>query len=646
MDSKPLYNSRIVNTYIKYIKKCYENVNIYDLLKYSHMEPYEVADQNHWFTQEQINLFHEKLSEITGAANVAREAGRYATSPEASGIMRQYVLGMVNPIEVYELVSKVAPQFSRSATYESKKISSEKIEIIVTPKESVQEQPFQCENRIGQFESIGLVFGNTLPKIDHTECIFKGGSCCRYVISWENNLSTLLRRTRNIAAMILAIVSIVLMIVYPLDTFFYFIPVMIASILIITYFSDREIKKELRNSINNLEHSRDDLIRQMEINYNNSQMVHEIGEAINRYVNIDDILNNVIHILEKRLGYDRSIILFANKEKTRLIFKAGYGYTEKQLNIVKATEFDLTKPQSKGVFVTSFRGKKPYLINDINTITGRLSQKSLQFVKDMGSQSFICCPIISDDNSVGVLTVDNVKTQRVLVESDLRLLMGVASVLGVSIRNAQLHEERTSQLKSILRALAASIDARDPFTAGHSEKVTEYAVGICKEMNMSPDYTEVVGVAASLHDYGKIGISDALLKKEGLLTEEEYETIKTHAVKTRTILEQIDFHGSYSLIPEIAEAHHEKIDGSGYPRGLKEHEIPIGSRIIAVADFFEAITAKRLYRDPSLSRKRLQCCAGKAMFISAGILSRRLSISIQRKKWILERCAKNNIMCR
>ena len=69
-------------------------------------------------------------------------------------------------------------------------------------------------------------------------------------------------------------------------------------------------------------------------------------------------------------------------------------------------------------------------------------------------------------------------------------------------------------------------------------------------------------------------------------------------MKTRKILEQIDFHGSYRLIPEIAEAHHEKIDGSGYPRGLKEHEIPIGSRIIAVADFFEAITAKRLYREP------------------------------------------------
>jgi len=325
----------------------------------------------------------------------------------------------------------------------------------------------------------------------------------------------------------------------------------------------------------------------MEMNYNNSLLVYEIGRAINKFIKVKDIIENVIEILEKRLDYDRCIILLANEQRTKLVFEAGYGYDEKQLEIIKATQFNLANPESKGTFVASFHKQKPYLINDIHSITNKLSQRSLQFAKDMGSNSFICCPIISDTRSVGILTVDNCKTQRTLVESDLSLLMGVASVIGLSIRNAELHEERTRQLKSILRALAASIDARDPFTAGHSEKVTEYAVGICKEMNVPPDYTEIVGVAASLHDYGKIGISDALLKKEGLLTEEEYETIKTHAEKTRKILDNIEFSGLYSLIPAIAEAHHEKLDGTGYPRGLKGDEIPLGSRIIAVADFLK-----------------------------------------------------------
>ncbi|MGB5218821.1 MAG: HD domain-containing phosphohydrolase [Smithella sp.] len=598
MDSKPLYNSRIINTYVKYLKKCYEHVNIDELYDYAGIEPYEVADQNHWFTQEQVNLFHEKLLEITGATNIAREAGRYVASTEAIGVMRQYVLGMINPAEVYRLISKVAPQFSRSSIYESKKINSRKVELIATPNEGVQEQPFQCENRIGQFESVGIAFNNAIPQIDHPECIFRGGSCCRYIIEWKSNFQYQLRRTSRIIYLMLLIISIVLTVVYPVNEFMFFVPIIISTIFAIGLLNDKYTKKELRNGIMNLEHSRDDLILQMEMNYNNSQMVHEIGKTINKYVNLEEIVRNVIQVLEKRLGYDRCLIMFANKERTRLIFKEGFGYNDKQLEIIKATEFDLTKPDSKGVFVVSFREQKPYLINDISVITGKLSRRSLQFAQAIGSQSFICCPIVTDTKSIGILTVDNFKTKRTLVESDLRLLMGIASVLGVSIRNAELHEQRDRQLKSILKALAASIDARDPYTAGHSEKVTEYALGICQEMNIPAAYTEVVGVAASLHDYGKIGISDALLKKEGLLTAEEYETIKTHAVKTRNILDQINFHGSYSLIPEIAEAHHEKLDGSGYPRGLKGNEIPIGSKIIAVADFFEAITAKRLYRDP------------------------------------------------
>jgi HD-GYP domain-containing protein (c-di-GMP phosphodiesterase class II) len=562
------------------------------------MEPYEVADQNHWFTQEQINLFHEKLAQITGDANIAREAGRYAASPESIGVMRQYVLGMINPIQAYKLAGKIANQFTRSCNYTTKKISSKKIEIVVTPKEGVHEQPFQCENRIGHFESMSVVFNSSIPKIEHPECIFKGGKCCRYIIEWESNLNYILKRARNIIAIILLIISLIFMLIYPLEKLLYYLPSLTTAFLLINLISDRYAKKELMNSISHLEQARDELIQQMEINYNNSLLVHEIGKAINKYISIDEIIDNVTQILEKRLDYDRCIILLSDKQKTRLFFKSGYGYDENQFEIIKSTEFDLTKPESKGVFVASFREQKPYLVNDLHSITNTLSQRSLKFAKVMGSNSFICCPIISDTKTVGILTVDNYRTRRTLVESDLRLLMGVASVIGISIRNAELHEERTNQLKSILRALAASIDARDPFTSGHSEKVTEYAIGICKEMNLPADYTEIVGMAASLHDYGKIGIPDALLKKEGVLNEEEYEVIKTHSVKTRSFLEKIEFYGPYRQIPVIAEAHHEKLDGSGYPRGLKGDEIPLGSRIIAVADFFEAITAKRLYRDP------------------------------------------------
>ena len=178
--------------------------------------------------------------------------------------------------------------------------------------------------------------------------------------------------------------------------------------------------------------------------------------------------------------------------------------------------------------------------------------------------------------------------------------MGIANQIGISIHNAKLIDARFKQFQSILQVLAATTDARDPITAGHSEKVTEYAVGICNELGLAHKYTEMIRVSSLLHDYGKIGVDDAILKKPGRLTEEEYEHIKTHAVKTKNILEQVNFEGIYKEVPEVAASHHEKLDGSGYPNGLTEDEIPFGAKIIAVADVFEALTSRRHYREPMM----------------------------------------------
>jgi putative nucleotidyltransferase with HDIG domain len=183
------------------------------------------------------------------------------------------------------------------------------------------------------------------------------------------------------------------------------------------------------------------------------------------------------------------------------------------------------------------------------------------------------------------------------VQTDLSLIEGVAPSIGTSLHNVNLLKEQGDQFETLLQVMSASIDARDSLTRGHSERVTEYALAICRVMNLGQDVSESVRVAALLHDYGKLAIADKVLKKPGKLTPAEYEEIKTHAEKTGDILRQINFGESLSNVPMFAEAHHEKLDGSGYPYGLKGDEIPLGARIIAVADIFEALTAKRHYRE-------------------------------------------------
>lgn len=597
-DNIPLYNSRLIDTYIKLIKKKYNYINISELLSYAKIEPYQVTDEGHWFTQEQVDLFYERLEKLTRNKNIAREAGRYAASSDAIGAMRQYMLGLVGPAKAYEIIGKYAPKFTKSSIYESKIKNTNEIEITVTPLKGVNEKPFQCENRIGYFEAIALIFNYRLPKIEHTECLFKGDNACHYIVSWKESRFAFWKKIKNCAALFFFAICTGSFFISPWITLTISFPVSIITVLLLSLYSKSIENQELDTAIDNTRDTTNKLIEQIDLNYNNSLMINEIGLSLSKQMDIDSILSNVMQILEKRLYYDRGIILLANQDNTILSFRAGFGYTPEQLNILKNTWFHLNMPESKGLFVVSFREQKPFLVNDINEIETTLSPHSLEFAKKLGAMSFICCPIIYEGKSLGILAVDNIKTKRLLVQSDISLLMGVAPEIGISVHNNMLLKTKEHQFKSIIQVLAASIDARDPLTAGHSEKVTEYALGICRELGLPKEYEEMIRIASLLHDYGKIGIKDSILMKPGKLDTEERKEIETHAERTREILEQIHFEGIYNEIPAIAGSHHEKVNGSGYPKGLMGEEISLGAKIIAVADFFEAITSKRHYRNP------------------------------------------------
>ncbi|HTM35561.1 MAG TPA: HD domain-containing phosphohydrolase [Terriglobales bacterium] len=153
-------------------------------------------------------------------------------------------------------------------------------------------------------------------------------------------------------------------------------------------------------------------------------------------------------------------------------------------------------------------------------------------------------------------------------------------------------ENRELFMNSI-QMLAGAVDEKDPYTRGHSDRVTKYSVMIAKEIGQSEEFLEIVRVSAQLHDVGKIGIEDRILKKPGALTAEEFEIMKTHTTKGANILRSVS--QLKEMIPGI-ELHHESLDGRGYPHGLKGEEIPILPRIIAVADTFDALTTNRPYQ--------------------------------------------------
>ncbi len=156
------------------------------------------------------------------------------------------------------------------------------------------------------------------------------------------------------------------------------------------------------------------------------------------------------------------------------------------------------------------------------------------------------------------------------------------------------HEELKESHIAAMKALIMSEEARDSYTSGHSRRVTEYAVRIAKKMGVDEAYARHIEYAGYLHDIGKIGISDAILNKEGRLNDEEWKIIQRHPDMALEILNPLKF------LPEekvIIKYHHERYDGKGYPDGLKGEGIPVGARIMAVADSFDAMNSKRPYRN-------------------------------------------------
>lgn len=597
MQNQELYNTRLLDPFIKLIARRYPQVDIGEVYTYARIMPWEAADHAHWLSQEQVNRFVEKAIELTGNPALAREAGQYGASPESFGAMRSYVLSFVTPHIVFERIGEVISRLLRSSTYTPEWIAPNAIAISVVPKPGVREELYQCENRVGVFEAVLQGFRYKYPAIEHPECLFKGGSRCLYVIRWEQTAAARYRRARHgivVASPLLALLSAIW---YPVSLLT-IVPTCVASYFLCRYLETIEHLNETRAGMEHLTTSRDQLMELVDSNYNNAQMTNEIGQVISRQTTVDTILEALIKVLEKRLDFDRGMVLLADNEKTSLSFRAGFGHHEQEVKLLSTATFRLDNAQSKGVFIKAFHEQIPYLVDDFEEFERRHTPHSVQLAKALGVKSFVCCPIICDGESIGVLAVDNLKSSRKLMQSDKSLLMGIAPVIGVSIRNAELLLSKEREFRSTLQVLAASIDARDPLTSGHSEKVTEYSVGICDELKLGTDFRECVRVAALLHDYGKIGVPDNILKKKGRLTTEEYEIIKTHTSQTRDILERINFEGKYSDVPLIAGSHHEKWNGNGYPSGIKGEEIHVGARIIAVADHFEAITSKRHYREP------------------------------------------------
>jgi putative nucleotidyltransferase with HDIG domain len=210
-------------------------------------------------------------------------------------------------------------------------------------------------------------------------------------------------------------------------------------------------------------------------------------------------------------------------------------------------------------------------------------------------RSVMCVPLRTTDDIFGALYVDSLSGAGKFNEADLELLAAIGNQAGVAMHRVRLMGELERLLLDTIKAIAATIDARDGYTHRHSERVAALTAQLARELGLSEADRETAELAALLHDVGKIAVPDSILNKPGRLTPEEFLEMQKHPLHGAQILGNIQSATVKAVLPGV-QYHHEKWDGTGYPEGLKADAIPFLGRLLGVADFYDALTSARAYR--------------------------------------------------
>ncbi|MFC1545548.1 GAF and HD-GYP domain-containing protein [Gemmatimonadota bacterium] len=314
--------------------------------------------------------------------------------------------------------------------------------------------------------------------------------------------------------------------------------------------------------------------------------VYEVMRALGGTLDLDELLDLIITRITEVMAADRSSLFLIDWETRELWSKVAQGVRFMEIR------FPMDLGLAGAVATSGTCLNIPDAYHD-----DRFNQ---DFDKKTGyrTRSVLCVPMTNKEGErIGVIQVLNKKSEEPFDEDDEELLCALANQAAVAVENSQLYEDQKKSFISFVETLSTAMDARDPITAGHSSRVTLYSLAIGEELEYTEKQLEVLNAAALLHDVGKIGVPEVVLFKDGRLTDEEYKVIQTHALQSLKILDKIHFVREQKEIPMMSATHHERLDGSGYPLGLRGDDIPEAGRVIAVGDIFDAITSRRHYRD-------------------------------------------------
>ena len=333
-----------------------------------------------------------------------------------------------------------------------------------------------------------------------------------------------------------------------------------------------EITSRLEENVRNLESAKKTL----------HSVLRKVSRGISSMDKIDSFLELIMETVAEAFSAQTGVLLLKDEKKEELRLEIIHGGSHPIENKFK------TIPISDDNFGWVIREKKPLVVSKLqfDTATARVYKGLLEV-------PMLCAPLYFHEKILGLMCVGGRSKKNDFKEDEISLISNLALQTAVAIENAKLNENAEKTYFETISALALAVEARDKYSRGHLDRVAEYAIKIARQLNLSDEDINTLRDGARLHDVGKIGIPDEILRKASGLTPEERDMMRKHTEIGENIIKPIS---SLRKLCDVVRHHHELLDGSGYPDSLRGDEICLLTRILTVADIFDALTTNRSYR--------------------------------------------------
>jgi HD-GYP domain-containing protein (c-di-GMP phosphodiesterase class II) len=310
------------------------------------------------------------------------------------------------------------------------------------------------------------------------------------------------------------------------------------------------------------------------------------SQSLNSEIEIHEALHNVLKQMVTFIKAEAGTLWTVDEENEEIFAGAAIGPSKNFILNVRLQK-------GEGIVGKVMDSREPDFIEDVTTDPSWAKRVDDQ--SGFKTRTMMTIPLVAKGNAIGAIQLLNKQGDQFFTEKDVQLAMSLAHQAALALHNSHMFEELNKMTLSIIRTLATALDARDPYTAGHSERVSQYSLWIASRLGLEESTCKELERAALLHDIGKLGIPDQILLKETGLTDEEFAIIKTHTSIGARILSNMKPKRLMEQATETAHFHHERLNGTGYPKGLQDVDIPLFAKIVAVADSFDAMTTVRPY---------------------------------------------------